>query len=87
MDWGYIVRWQADIVNTKEKKTHFRFVINLSQDQRKYTALGGACKFVEFVELCIISLDYVGIYLQSLVLQVNTQEWLDNGHDENNDNL
>ena len=43
MDYGYIVRWQSEPENTKERPLH-----KPSQDQRKSTTMGGAWNFVEW---------------------------------------
>ena len=59
MDSGYIVRWQSDIENTKERPLH-----KPSQDQRKSTALGGAWNFAE---RCII-ICWVHMYLKHFLL-------------------
>ena len=43
MDKDYIVRWQSDLENTKERPLH-----KPSQDQSKSTALGGLWNFAEW---------------------------------------
>ena len=42
IDKDYIVRWQSDLKNTKERPLH-----KPSQDQSKSTALGGVWNFAE----------------------------------------
>jgi len=42
IDKDYIVRWQSDLENTKERPLH-----KPSQDQSKFAALGGVWDFAE----------------------------------------
>ena len=42
IDYDYIVIWQSDLENTKERPLH-----KPSQDQSKSTALGGVWNFAE----------------------------------------
>jgi len=51
IDYNYIVRWQSDLENTKERPLY-----KPSQDQSKSTALGGVWNFAE---QCIIVLTWL----------------------------
>jgi len=54
IDKDYIVRWQSDIENTKERPLH-----KPSQDQSKFIALGGVWNFAE---RCIVFEHEMSIY-------------------------
>jgi len=55
IDKDYIVRWQSDLENTKERPLH-----KPSQDQSKFAALGGV---LDFAERCIVLLALFRIWL------------------------
>ena len=57
--YDYIVWWQSDLENTKERPLH-----KPSQDQRKSTALGGVWNFAE---QCIYKLAW---YIEVIMLGV-----------------
>jgi len=66
IDKDYIVRWQSDLENTKERPLH-----KPSQDQSKFAALGGV---LDFAERCIDRPSSNNVYDKGQCITMNNNE-------------